>query len=187
MTEVMISKNDQDNELIEKFLNGDESSFNILVRRYQQRIYWHARRMAGSHLDADEIVQEVLLVLYSKLKTFKFNSSLYTWIYRITATRSINYLRKKNLRKYFSIDSEEAISLRDNSDIIKNIEDKERTDKILKHLQKLPARQREVFIFRNMDELSYDEISEITGTSVGALKASYFHAVKKITEFMDEE
>jgi RNA polymerase sigma factor (sigma-70 family) len=187
MREVMISQNDQDFELVRKFLEGDESSFNKLVHRYQQRIYWHARRMTGNHLDADEIVQEVLMVLYSKLKTFKFNSSLYTWIYRITSTRSINFLRKKNLRTFFSTDSEEAAVLREKSDIIKNIEDKEKTDRVMKYLQKLPAKQREVFIFRNMDELSYDEISEITGTSTGALKANYFHAVKKITEYMDEE
>jgi RNA polymerase sigma factor (sigma-70 family) len=186
MNEIMISQNDQDYELVKKFLDGDESSFNKLVYRYQQKIYWHARRMTGNHLDADEIVQEVLMVLYKKLATFKFNSSLYTWIYRITATRSINYLKKQNLRKFFSTDSEEAISLRETSDIIKNFDDKERTDNIFKLLQKLPAKQREVFIFRNMDELSYEEISEITGTSTGALKASYFHAVKKIMDMMDE-
>jgi RNA polymerase sigma factor (sigma-70 family) len=186
MTETMVSQN-QDYELVKKFLQGDESSFNKLVYRYQQKIYWHARRMTGNHLDADEIVQEVLIVMYNKLGTFRFNSSLYTWIYRITATRSLNYLKKKNLRRFFSTDSEEAVSVREKSDIIKNIEDKEKTEKIAKLLQKLPAKQRQVFIFRNMDELSYDEISEITGTSAGALKASYFHAVKKITEFINED
>jgi RNA polymerase sigma factor (sigma-70 family) len=186
MTETMVSQN-QDYELVKKFLQGDESSFNKLVYRYQQKIYWHARRMTGNHLDADEIVQEVLIVMYNKLGTFRFNSSLYTWIYRITATRSLNYLKKKNLRRFFSTDSEEAVSVREKSDIIKNIEDKEKTEKIAKLLQKLPAKQRQVFIFRNMDELSYEEISEITGTSTGALKASYFHAVKKITEFINED
>jgi len=71
----MISQNNQDYELVKKFLEGDESSFNLLVRKYQQKIYWHARRMTGNHLDSDEIVQEVLIVLYRKLNTFKFNSS----------------------------------------------------------------------------------------------------------------
>jgi RNA polymerase sigma factor (sigma-70 family) len=186
MAETMISSNDQDNELIKNFLDGNEASFNKLVHRYQQRIYWHARRMTGNHLDADEIVQEVLLVIYNKLGSFKYNSSLYTWIYRITATRSINFLKKKNIRKFFSTDSEEAVSLREDTDIIKNIEDKEKTGRVMKLLQKLPAKQREVFIFRNLDELSYDEISEITGTSVGALKASYFHALKKINDMINE-
>lgn len=182
----MISNNDEDYALVKNFLQGDESSFNRLVNKYQQRIYWHARRMSGNHLDADEIVQEVLLVLYKKLDTFRFNSSLYTWIYRITSTRSLNFLKKKNLRKYFSTDSDEAINTGKDSDIIKDIELREKAENVLKLLQKLPSRQREVFIFRNIDEMSYDEISEITGTSTGALKASYFHAVKKITEMMDK-
>ena len=78
-----------DFELAKNFLNGDESAFNRLAVKYQEKIYWHARRMTGNHLDADEIVQEVLIVLYKKLNTFEFKSSLYTWIYTITNTRSI--------------------------------------------------------------------------------------------------
>jgi RNA polymerase sigma factor (sigma-70 family) len=183
----MRSENNQDYELVENFLNGDENSFNKLVQKYQQKIYWHARRMTGNHLDADEVVQEVLLVLYRKLNTFKFNSALYTWIYRIVSTRSINYIKKKNLKKFFSLESGEARSIRDRSDIVMNLEHKEKLDKVHSLLKKLPAKQREVFIFRNFDELSYDEISEITGTSTGALKASYFHALKKITEMVEND
>jgi RNA polymerase sigma-70 factor, ECF subfamily len=183
----MISDKDQDYELVQNFLKGDESSFNRLVNKYQQKIYWHARRMTGNHLDADEIVQEVLLVLYKKLQTFKFNSSLYTWIFRITSTRSLNFLKRRNLRSFFSTDSSEIRNLKQDVDIIKDFEEKEKTDKVLTLLQKLPAKQREVFIMRNIDELSYEEISGITGKSTGGLKANYFHAVKKITEMMDDE
>lgn len=92
-----------DVELIKSFLQGDESAFNRLAKQYQEKIYWHARRMTGNHLDADEILQEVLIVLYNKLKTFKFNSSLYTWIYTITNTRSINFLKRKKLRIFLSL------------------------------------------------------------------------------------
>ena len=99
---------DNDFELAKSFINGDESAFNRLAVKYQEKIYWHARRMAGNHLDADEIVQEVLIVLYNKLKTFEFKSSLYTWIYTITNTRSINYLKKKSLRNIFSLDDEHS-------------------------------------------------------------------------------
>ena len=91
----------KDFDLIKKFIDGDESAFNRLIVKYQEKIYWHARRMTGNHLDADEIVQEVLIVLYNKLKTFEFKSSLYTWIYTITNTRSINYLKKRSYKNFF--------------------------------------------------------------------------------------
>ncbi len=175
-----------DFEQVKRFIAGDESAFNRIVMKYQQRIYWHARRMTGNHLDADEIVQEVLLVLYNKLKNFQFKSSLYTWIYKITSTRSINYIKKKNLKQFFSIEDNEAISLKSKEDIVKDLETKEKLNRLEKVMQKLPAKQKEVFILRSFEELSYEEISEITGKSVGGLKANYFHAVKKITEMIKD-
>jgi len=181
MTEI-----NNDHNLVERFNNGDESAFNELVRKYQQRIYWHARRMTGNHLDADEIVQEVLLVMFKKLKDFKFRSSLYTWIYTITSTRSINLLRRRSVREIFSLQDSEADRAAD-SDIIKDLENKEEIKRLEKHLQKIPIKQREVFILRAIDGLSYEEISEITGKSVGGLKSNYFHALKKITGMMQNE
>lgn len=172
--------------LIKDFVEGNESAFNRLAVKYQDKIYWHARRMTGNHLDADEIVQEVFLVLYNKLKTFEFKSSLYTWIYTITNTRSINYLKKKNLKSFFSLD--DILNKKsEEKDIIENLEDKQKLEKLEKALQKLPIKQREVFIMRNYDELSYEEISEITGKSVGALKANHFHALNKIKELIKNE
>ena len=168
-----------DFELIKSFIDGNESAFNRLAVRYQEKIYWHARRMSGNHLDADEIMQEVLLVLYNKLKTFEFKSSLYTWIYTITNTRSINYLKKRSLKNFFSLD-EITNKRSDEKDIIDLLESKQKLEKIEKALQKLPIKQREVFIMRNYDELSYEEISNITGKSVGALKANHFYALNKI-------
>jgi RNA polymerase sigma-70 factor (ECF subfamily) len=173
-----------DFELVNNFIGGDESAFNKIVLKYQQKIYWHARRMTGNHLDADEVVQEVLIVLFEKLKDFQFKSSLYTWIFRITATRSINFLRKKNLKRFYSFEDQEAKAISSKEDIIIDIETKERLAKLEKVLQKIPVKQREVFIMRSFDELSYEEISEITGKSIGGLKANYFHAMKKIMELM---
>ncbi len=174
-------------KLIKDYLAGDESAFNIIANKYKDKIYWHARRMTGNHLDADEIVQEVLLVLYKKLKDFQFKSSLYTWIYRITSTRTINYLKKKKIRQIFSIDDEAGSKLSFSEDVVKNIEDKERLERVEKALQKVPSKQREVFLFRVYEGLSYEEISEITGKSVGGLKANYFHAANKIMELMKDE
>jgi RNA polymerase sigma-70 factor (ECF subfamily) len=176
-----------DFELVKRFLEGDESSFNRLINKYQQKIYWHARRMTGSHLDADEVVQEVLLVLYNKLKDFQFKSSLYTWIYRITSTRSINYLNKRKLRKILYFDDINSAETGTKEDIIQDIDTKDKIKKLDQLLKTLPAKQREIFILRNVDGLSYEEISEITGKSIGGLKSNYFHAINKISEMMKNE
>jgi len=178
---------DKDFELINKFIEGSDSAFNELARKYQTKIYWHARRMLGNHMDADEITQEVLLVLYKKLKSFNFNSAFYTWLYRIVTTRSLNMLNRKKLKKFIFIDDEEVSELKSHNDIVKNIDDKEKLAKLGKVLKKLPVKQREVFVLRNFDELSYEEISDITGKSVGGLKSNYFHALKKVMELMENE
>lgn len=181
------TKNDFD--LVKDFIAGDERAFNELIRKYQQKIYWHARRMTGNHLDADEIVQEVLVTLYKKLNTFEFKSSLYTWIFRITSTRSLNLLKKRSMKRIFSFsENEYDVTLKKaEGDLINNLEQKEMIEKVNLYLQKLPARQREVFILRNYDELSYEEISKITGKSVGGLKSNYFHAINKMAEMMKNE
>ena len=178
-----------DYELIRDFLSGNQQSFNALARKYQERIYWHARRMLGDHDDAHEIVQQVLIVMYNKLDTFNFSSSIYTWIYKITSTRCLNLLKKKSLRKIFTFSTNESVENQGYENVIEEIESKEMLLKMENLLQKLPVKQREVFIMRNYDDLSYEEISEITGKTVGALKANYFHAFKKIKEqiFKDEQ
>lgn len=177
---------DKDTELIKEFLGGNDSAFNKIAVKYQQKIYWHARRMLGNHIDADEVTQEVLIVIYKKLKDFKFNSALFTWIYRITTTRSLNYIKKRQGKKFLFFLDEEQKDIETNEDIIKHVEDKEKMKGLLNILNKLPVKQREVFALRHFDELSYEEISEITGKSVGGLKANYFHALKKVKELTNE-
>lgn len=173
-----------DYELIKDFLSGNEQSFNLIARKYQERIYWHARRMLGDHDDANDIVQQVLIVMHNKLNTFNFSSSLYTWIYKITSTRSLNLLKKIKLKRIFTFSFDESIENKGYENIIEGIEAKEMFMKMEKLLMKLPVKQREVFVMRNYDELSYDEIAKITGKTVGALKANYFHAFKKMKEQM---
>jgi len=176
----------QDYELIRKFNAGDESSFNLLIRKYQDKIYWHSRRMLNDHMDADEVTQEILMVLYTKLNTFKFESALSTWIYKITSNRVINYIRRKQLRNIFKFEDLEY-DITSSEDIASDLENREKLEILDKVLKKIPTKQREVFIFRNMDELTYEEISQITNKSIGALKANYFHAQKKILELMKNE
>ncbi|MBT8378192.1 MAG: RNA polymerase sigma factor [Ignavibacteria bacterium] len=181
----MLNKTD-DYDLVRKFISGDEQAFNLLVSRHQNRIYWHARRMVGNHDDADEIVQEVLLVMYQKLRSFNYKSALYTWIYKITSTRSLNLLKKNKIKRMISFDSENNKEISASDDVIVNIEQKEKFEKMQRYLKNLPAKQREIFIFRNFDDLSYEEIADITGKAVGTLKANYFHAFNKLKELMDE-
>lgn len=175
-----------DYELIQDFLSGNEQSFNLLARKYQEKIYWHARRMLGDHDDAHDIVQEVLLVMHNKLNTFNFSSALYTWIYKITATRSLNVLKKQKLKRIIYFGSDKNVENKGYENIIEGIEARERIKKMEKVMIKLPVKQREVFVMRNFDDLSYEEISTITGKSVGALKANYFHAFRKIKELMEK-
>ena len=177
---------DKDTELINEFLSGSEAAYNKIAVKYQQKIYWHARRMLGNHSDADEVTQEVLIVIYKKLKDFKFNSSLFTWIYRITTTRSLNYIKKRNAKKFLFFLDEEQKDIKTNEDIIKNVEDKEKMESLQKVLNEIPVKQREVFVLRHFEGMSYEEISEVTGKSVGGLKANYFHALKKVKELTNE-
>jgi len=177
---------DNDFELINRFLSGEEVAFNLIVKKYQKKIYWHARQMMGNHLDADEVTQEVLIVIYNKLKNFNFNSSLYTWIYKIVTTRSLNQIRRKQIKRFFSIDDNEEVELQDKHDIIEEMDVKEKLEKVKKILEKIPPKQRQIFIMRNFEDLSYEEISEITGKSIGGLKANYFHALKKVLELTNE-
>ena len=175
---------DGDFELVKQFIGGDEKAFNEIVRRYQKRIYWHARQMLGNHLDADEVTQEVLIVMYRKLNSFNFQSNLFTWVYKIVTTRSLNQIRKRKIKNFFSVDDDEnRIDVTSTEDIVKDITNKEKIENVKKVLEKVPAKQRQVFIMRNFEELSYEEISKITGKSVGGLKANYFHALKKVMEF----
>jgi RNA polymerase sigma-70 factor (ECF subfamily) len=177
----------EDRLLVEKFLNGNEIAFKQIADRYSKKIYWHARGMLNNHFDADEITQEVLIVMYKKLNTFNFESNLYTWIYRITTTRTLNLIRKKKIKEFFSISDNKYDNLEAVNDIQNNYENKDEIRRIEKVLTKIPLRQREVFIMRNFEEMSYKEISDITGKSIGGLKANYFHALKRITELLKDE
>ncbi|MBZ0184188.1 MAG: RNA polymerase sigma factor [Melioribacteraceae bacterium] len=178
-----------DKELIKKFLQGDDNSFNQLAKRYIDKIYWHSRRILGNHFDADEIVQQVLVVMYEKLHTFNSDSSLYTWIYKITYTRSLNLLKKNSIKRFLGIDDENGNEIPSEYSTMENLENKEMLGLIDKALLKIPPKQREVFSLRHFEELSYQEISNITGKSIGSIKANYFHAFNKLKEIlgMDEE
>lgn len=178
----------EDQEILEKFNNEETKNyaFNLLIRKYQQRIYTHIRKMVIDHDDADDLTQETFVKVWQNLHKFKEESKLFTWIYRIATNECLNFLRKKRNKFFLPIAdvSKDLLRKLETSDFISG-------DEIALKLQKvlltLPEKQRLVFNMKYFDELKYEEISEILKTSVGALKASYHHAVKKIEEAMSKE
>ena len=179
--------NSNDLELVELFQKGNEASFNELVRRYQEKVYWIAYRFVNDHDQADDIAQDVFVKIYSALKDFREESGFYTWLYRITVNGALNAIRKQRLRDFIRIDEffETADDESDQPDI--QFEKDEQQKLIEEATAKLPEKQKAVFILRYHEELSYEEISLILKTSIGGLKANYFHAIKKIGEYVRRE
>ncbi len=169
-----------DQQLLDEFLGGNERSFNELVYRYRERVYWVARRMVIDHDETDDIVQEVFIKLYQSAKEFRGESSLYTWLYRVTVNASLNALRRKKVREYLALDEETAQYESDTPRPDELFEENEQRAEIEKAIALLPGKQHAVFVLRYYEEKSYEEIAKILKTSVGGLKANYFHAVKKI-------
>jgi RNA polymerase sigma factor (sigma-70 family) len=171
----------EDAEILQKFgvENTRNAAFNLLLSKYQQKIYWHIRRLVIDHDDTDDLVQETFVKVWKNLANFRNDSQLYTWIYRIATNESITFLNKKKNKNNVSIDdmgSELAETLTESAYFD--------GDKIQRKLQAailtLPEKQRIIFNMKYFDDMKYDEISEVLGTSVGALKASFHIAVKKI-------
>jgi len=175
----------KDLELIELYQKGNEASFSELVRRYQEKVYWIARRFVNDHDQADDIAQEVFIKVYRALGNFRAESSVYTWLYRITVNVSLNAVRKQRIRDFLRIDELFEYPGEDSErpDVI--LEQTEQKQLIEYAIQKLPEKQKSVFILRYYEELPYEDISKILQTSVGGLKANYFHAVKKIGEYVN--
>ncbi len=176
-------------ELIIQKIREEETrnyGFNLLVREYQERVYWHVRKMVIDHEDADDLVQEIFVKVWKNLGSFREDSKLYTWIYRIATNECLTFLKKKK-RKYFVPIGDVSKELSEKLDEDVAISGDEVQLKLQKALLKLPDKQRAVFNMKYFDEMKFSEIAEVTGTSVGALKASYHHAVKKIEEFIVDD
>ncbi|MEP2023574.1 MAG: sigma-70 family RNA polymerase sigma factor [Reichenbachiella sp.] len=172
-----------DQELIEKLSNEESRNFgfNMLVREYQERIYWHIRKMVIDHDDADDLVQDVFIKVWNNIHKFREDSSLYTWIYRIATNECLNFLKKKRTKFFLPI-NDVANELSTKLDESSPISGEEIQMKLQKALLKLPDKQRLVFNMKYFEEMKFREIAEITKTSEGALKASYHLAVKKIEQ-----
>lgn len=161
------------------------NAFAQVVAHYSEPLYWQIRKMVISHDDTDDLLQNTFLKAWNNIEHFRGDAKLSTWLYRIAINESLSFLNKERQRNNVSIDDESQF-------LINNIETDPWFDgnelqlRLQKAIARLPEKQRLVFNMRYFDEMKYEDISEILGTSVGALKASYHHAVKKIEEYLLE-
>ena len=161
--------------------NQAEAAFNLIVKSYSQKLYWHVRRMVIDHDDADDVVQNTFIKIWKGLPNFRQDSNIYTWIYRIATNEALSFLRSKKDNTRFA-DVEYGMSQNLESDAF--FDGDAAQIKLQKAIATLPDKQKAVFNLRYFEEMSYAEMSRVFETSEGALKASYHHAVKKIEAFV---
>ncbi|MBI4548032.1 MAG: RNA polymerase sigma factor [Ignavibacteriae bacterium] len=181
----MASKTDR--ELVEEFRQGKVEGFNELVRRYQQKVYWIARRVVGTHEDADDVAQDVFVRVYEGLKNFRAESEFFTWLYRITVNVSLNAKQKKRWKEFLRLDEVLEETLPSDYQTDGQVHRQEYLTILEQAIERLPTKQKMVFTMRYYDELSYEEMAAMLKKSVGGLKANYFHALKKIQEYVRRE
>lgn len=177
-----------DREIIAGFrIHGkEEPAFNQLVAKYQERLYWHIRKIVIDHEDTDDVLQNTMIKVWRSLASFRSESGLYTWLYRIATNEALSYLKQKKKKSFAPwVDVEGQMSEKLEADPW--FSGDEIQLKLQKAILKLPEKQRIVFNMKYFDSMKYEEMSKILGTSVGALKASFHHAVKKIESMLDED
>lgn len=174
-----------DRELLYQFKQTEnrERAFTGIVKKYQEKLYWHVRRLVVDHDDANDVLQNVFIKVWNALENFREDSQLYTWLYRIATNESLTFLEQQKKRSAVSLsDVENGLANKIIAD--KHFDADKLEWKLQLGIQQLPEKQRVVFTLRYYDEMPYEEMSRVLDTSEGALKASYHHAVKKIEEFI---
>lgn len=175
-----------DKEIISLYKSGQkEKAFDHIVSSYTERLYWHVRRFTCNHEDTNDLLQDIFIKVWAALPNFRGDSGLFTWLYRIATNEVLNHLRKQRFKAMVSFDSvSNYLEKKIDDDTYFNGNELQR--ELQKAIQHLPEKQRIVFCLRYFDEMKYEEISEITDTSVGALKASYHFAYNKIKEHLQK-
>jgi RNA polymerase sigma factor (sigma-70 family) len=175
----------QDTELLLQFRDPatKEKAFTAIIRKYQEKLYWHIRRMVVEHEDANDVLQNVFIRVWNGLENFREDSQLYTWLYRIGTNECLSYLEQQKRKSSLSLDEMES-GLSNKVVADKYFDPNKLEWKLQLAIQQLPDKQRVVFTLRYYDEMPYEEMSRVLDTSEGALKASYHHAVKKIEDYI---
>ena len=174
-----------DSELLVEFPNPvtKEKAFTYLIKKYQEKLYWHLRRMVVDHDDANDVLQNVMIRVWNGLENFREDSQLYTWLYRVATNECLTFLEQQKKRTSVSLSDVES-GLENKIKADQNFDGNKLEWKLQLGIQQLPEKQRIVFQLRYYDEMPYEEMSRVLETSEGALKASYHHAVKKIEEYI---
>ena len=181
----MILTDRSDAELLIQFRQPEtkEQAFTAIIKKYQEKLYWHIRRIVVDHEDANDVLQNVFIRVWNGLENFREDSQLYTWLYRIATNESLTFLEKNKKRAAVSLsDVETGLSNKIKAD--QHFDANKLEWKLQLAIQQLPEKQRVVFTLRYYDEMPYEEMSRVLETSEGALKASYHHAVKKIEDYI---
>jgi len=190
MDSIVLTYN-SDSEVIRDYCeNNSQVAANTFVRTHQKFVFSTAMRYLKNREDAEDASQEVFIKALRNLKNFRGDSNIKTWLYRITSNLCSNILRKQKLRNMFSYgdDREDFYDIADgNISAQKKLEIEEFENKFLNSLNELPKKQRETFALRYFEEMTYEEISGVLGTSVGGLKANYFQAVKKLSKYLKDD
>lgn len=176
-----------DKEIIEKILdpNSENYGFNLLMDKYQERVYWVIRRIVISHEVADDLTQDVFVKIWTKLDSFKKDATLFTWIYRIATNEALGYLRKRKNRFFIPIhDVKKELENTLEQDAELNGDEAARF--LQKAILQLPEKQQLVFNMRYFEEIKFSDLAKILELSEGAVKANYHHAVKKIEHFISQ-
>lgn len=178
--------------LISRLLEGDDSAFDEVVRRHQEPLLRFALGLLGDLDEAADVVQETFICAYERIAGFRGGSTLYTWLYRIAYNRSISLLRRRKVRRLLRLDrhgedgeGEGAgvrLQLVAADDPGADLERAERMRQVERAIASLPPRQRSIFVMRHFEGLSHGEIARIAGRSEGAIRAGYFHAVRKVRD-----
>ena len=177
--------NETDHSLVAAFRDEKtrETAFTQLVRKYQERLYWHIRRLVVQHEDTNDILQNMFIKVWQNLGNFREEANLYTWLYRIATNESLNWIEQQKRRSSVPLADGESF-LSEKLVAQKGFDSNKLEWKLQQAIQALPEKQRVVFSLRYYDEMPYEQMSHVLETSEGALKASYHHAVKKVEEFL---
>ena len=160
-----------------------ESAYTRIIKKYQEKLYWHIRRLVINHEDANDVLQNMFIKVWKGLDNFREDSQLYTWLYRIATNESLTFLQQQKKRRSVSLSDDESF-LSNKLVADKDFDSNKLEWKLQLAIQKLPERQRTVFNLRYFSEMPYQEMSKVLETSEGSLKASYHHAVKKIEDYI---
>ena len=170
-----------DKQIIDLQKAGEyEMAFNAIVDSYSSRLYWHIRRFLCSHEEADDLMQDVFIKIWKALPSFRGESQIFTWIYRIATNEALNHLNKSRNRSMIDVETADAI-ISQKADEDPQFNGNAIQRELHNAIKTLPDKQKLVFNLRYFDEMKYEDISKITGTSTGALKATYHHAYMKIS------